>query len=183
VVILTHDHRFNNNTTLVTAAGYSFGNRSISGLDWYNAPDPRPDYYRYLPSYQSDPALKQQVTDLLSSNESARQINWQNFYNVNREHTETIYGANGIDGNNVSGKRSLYVLQNRVTNTQKLNVNIVVNSRLSEHADLSAGASYQWQKNHYYQQLEDLLGGEFYVDLNQFAERDFPTTPMPRKTI
>ena len=32
-------------------------------------------------------------------------------------------------------------------------------------------------RNHYYQQLNDLLGGEFYVDLNQFAERDFPNDP------
>ena len=43
----------NNNTTITTAAGYSFGNRSITALDWYNAADPRPDYYRYLPSYTS----------------------------------------------------------------------------------------------------------------------------------
>lgn len=177
VIIFTHDHRFNNNTTLVTAAGYSFGNRSISGLDWYNAPDPRPDYYRYLPSYQTDAALKQQVTDLFTNDESARQINWENLYNTNREHTETIYNADGIEGNNVTGKRSLYVLQDRVTNSQKINFNTVINSRLSEHADISAGISYQWQQNHYYQQMNDLLGGEFYVDLNQFAERDFPNDP------
>lgn len=176
VIIFTHDHRFNNTTTLVTAAGYSFGRRSIGGLDWYNAPDPRPDYYRYLPSYQPDPVLKQQVTDLLTNNEAARQINWGNLYNVNSEHTETIYNAGGIEGNSVTGKRSLYVVQERVTSTQKINFNAVINSRLSEHADLSAGVSWQLQKNHYYQQINDLLGGEFYVDLNQFAEHDFPNS-------
>jgi hypothetical protein len=50
VLILTHDFRLNNKTTLTTAAAYSFGNRSVTALDWYNAADPRPDYYRYLPS-------------------------------------------------------------------------------------------------------------------------------------
>jgi hypothetical protein len=30
------------------------------------------------------------------------------------------------------------------------------------------------QRNHYFKKVEDLLGGEFYVNLNQFAERDFP---------
>jgi hypothetical protein len=25
--------------------------------------------------------------------------------------------------------------------------------------------------------VNDLLGGEFYADVNQFAERDFPTNP------
>ena len=174
VAILTHDHRFNNNTSLVTAAGYSYGTRSTSGLDWYNAPDPRPDYYRYLPSYQTDPVIKDQVTALLMNDESARQINWQNLYDVNRDSYETIYNAGGIEGNNVSGVRSLYVLQRRATTTQRLNLNATINSRLSEHADLTGGVSFQWQKNHYYQQLDDLLGGEFWVDLNQFAERDFP---------
>ncbi len=172
--ILTHDYRMNNSTTLVTAAGYSFGNRSTSAIDWYNAADPRPDYYRYLPSYQTDPYQKDQVTAILQNNESARQLNWQNFYNVNRDNTATINDANGIAGNNVSGHRSLYIVQERVTNTQKFNFNSVINTRISNHADFTGGVSYQWQKNNYYQKVNDLLGGEFYVDLNQFAERDFP---------
>ena len=62
----------------------------------------------------------------------------------------------------------------------KINVNAVVNPRLSEYADISSRAFYQWQQNHYYQQLNDLLGGEFYVDLNQFAERDFPKRSQRR---
>jgi hypothetical protein len=59
VLILTHDLRINNNTSLTTAFSYSTGDKSVSGLDWYNAPDPRPDYYRYMPSYQTDPNQKQ----------------------------------------------------------------------------------------------------------------------------
>ena len=177
VFILTHDYRINDNTSLVSAIGYSFGKRSVSAIDWYNAPDPRPDYYRYLPSYQTDPSQKDQVTALLQNNEAARQINWQNFYDVNRDNTATIYNVNGVDGNNVTGHRSLYVLQDKVTNTQKFNFNTVLNTRVSSHLDLTAGLTYQWQKNNYYQQVNDLLGGEFYVDLNQFAERDFPNDP------
>ena len=174
VFIFTHDYRINNNTSLITAAGYSFGKRSTSGIDWYNAPDPRPDYYRYLPIYQTDPYQKDQVTNILQNNEAARQLNWQNFYNVNRENTATINDANGIAGNNVTGHRSLYIVQERVTNTQKFNFNSVINTRISNHADFTGGVSYQWQRNNYYQKVNDLLGGEFYVDLNQFAERDFP---------
>jgi hypothetical protein len=174
VTILTHDFRINNNTSLITAAGYTFGKRSVSGIDWYNAPDPRPDYYRYLPSYQTDPYQKDQITDLLQNNEADRQLNWQNFYDVNRDHTATLANANGIEGNNVTGKRSLYLVQNRVTNTHRFNFNTVINTRISNNADFSGGLSFQMQRNNYYQQVEDLLGGEFYVDLNQFAERDFP---------
>ena len=49
--ILTHDFRISNNTILTTAAGYSSGDRTATAFDWYNSPDPRPDYYRNLPSY------------------------------------------------------------------------------------------------------------------------------------
>jgi hypothetical protein len=174
VIILTHDFRVNNKTSITTSAGYSFGDRSVTAFDWYNAPDPRPDYYRYLPSYQTDTAVARQVREKLANDESARQINWQNLYNVNRQSFETIQNANGIAGNTVSGRRSRYIVEERVINTKKLNFNSVMNTRFGKNVDFTAGASYQSQKNHYYKKVDDLLGGDFYVNLNQFAERDFP---------
>jgi hypothetical protein len=41
---------------------------------------------------------------------------------------------------------------------------------------LSAGISWQWQAGRYYKKINDLLGGEFYVDWNQFADRDAGAT-------
>ncbi|MDP4282452.1 MAG: TonB-dependent receptor, partial [Bacteroidota bacterium] len=51
---LSHYWDINDKTKLTTTAGFMFGKDSWSGLTWYNAPDPRPDYYRYLPSYSSN---------------------------------------------------------------------------------------------------------------------------------
>ncbi len=62
-------------------------------------------------------------------------------------------------------------------NTSRANVNSVLNTSIAKNIDFTAGASYQYQKNHYYKEVNDLLGGDFYVDLNQFAERDFATDP------
>jgi len=179
VFILTHDYRISNKTTLVTSASYSFGERSISGIDWYNAPDPRPDYYRYLPSYyaEENPSLAQQLTILLSAYEPARQINWDNLYNTNRSNTTAIANANGITGNTVTGNRSYYILGERVSNSHRFAANTVLNSRLSEHIDFTGGISYQLLRNNYFQRIADLLGGQFWVDLNQFAQRDFPNNP------
>ncbi len=176
VIILTHDFRISNKTDLTTSLSYSFGEKSYSALDWYNAPDPRPDYYRYLPSYyNSDPALQQEVANNLKNNEAARQINWDNLYNVNRENTTTIYNANGIEGNTITGNRSYYIQGERTTNSKRINFNAVLNSRLSNHVDLTAGESYQSSNNNYFERIADLLGGSFWVDVNQFAQRDFPT--------
>lgn len=180
VAILTHDFRINNNTTLTTAVGYSIGNRSVTALDWYNAADPRPDYYRYLPSYTSiwasttDPIQGQLLEDLMRNDINYRQINWQNLYNVNRASYATINNVNGIPGNTVSGSRSRYIIEERIINTQRLNANSVINTKFGEHIDFTGGASYQSQRNHYYKEVNDLLGGEFYVNVNQFAERDYP---------
>lgn len=177
VFILTHDWKVNDKTTLVTAGSYIFGKRSVSGLDWYNSADPRPDYYRNLPSYQLDPAYGAQVLDAMKNDVNLRQINWDRLYNVNYASRATIKNVNGVPGNDVTGRRSFYILEDRVVNTDRVNFNTVLNTTIGSNIDFSAGGSHQYQKNHYYKEVNDLLGGEFYVDLNQFAERDFATDP------
>ncbi len=175
VIMLMHDYRINNKTDITTSASYLFGERSYSGLDWFNAPDPRPDYYPYLPSYfNDDPTQQKLVEENLLNNESSRQINWDNLYNINRENNSAIYNANGIAGNTITGSRSYYILGERVTNSKIINFNSVINSRLSNHIDFTAGESYQYAHNNYFQRIEDLLGGSFWVDVNQFALRDYP---------
>jgi hypothetical protein len=175
--IFTHEFKMNNNTSLKTAAGYSFGDRSTTALDWYNAPDPRPDYYRYLPSYERviDPAQADALEAKMRADVNLRQVNWAKLYEVNRASLETINDANGTPGNQVTGLRSHYIIEERVINSQRLNFNSVLNTKLGERTEFTFGASYQSQKNNYFKKVNDLLGGEFYVDLNQFAERDYPT--------
>ena len=176
--ILTHDWKIGPKTSLLTAASYTAGKRSITGLDWYHAPDPRPDYYRYLPSYYDDPSQKAQANVAFLEDVNLRQVNWDQLYNVNYQSNSTISDANGIRGNTVSGRRSLYILEERVTHTNRFNLNTIYNTSVNKHVDISAGLTYEAQKNNYYRKVDDLLGGSFYVDVNQFAERDFRNDPL-----
>lgn len=172
VFLLNHEFRINNNTTLNTGIGYSFGERSVTALDWYNSADPRPDYYRYLPSYyKSDPGLESQIREELLSNENLRQVNWDRLYDVNNSNVRTVTNP---DGSQVTGKRSLYIQERRITNTNRFNFNSTINTRLSSNVEFTGGIQFQKQDNHYYKKVEDLLGGDFYLNLNQFAERQFP---------
>ncbi|MBS1580508.1 MAG: TonB-dependent receptor [Bacteroidetes bacterium] len=167
--ILTHDYRINNKTSLVSAVSYSFGDRGASSLDWYNAPDPRPDYYRNLPSYyQSNPTEFQMMTNAWKNNESTRQINWAGLYDANRNNIETFNGT--------TGKRSRYLLSENVTNSQRLNFSTVLNTTVKNLA-FTAGLSYQSMKNNYFKRILDMLGGDYFADLNQFAERSYPNNP------
>ena len=176
VGILTHDWKITDKTTLVTAGSFSFGKRSVSGLDWYNAADPRPDYYRYLPSYYAaDPVFQQQVLEAMKTDVNKRQINWDALYNANYGSYGVVHDVNGIQGNDVAGRRSHYIVEDRIVNTTKYNFNSTLNSTVSEHVIVTAGVTYQVQRNNYYKEVNDLLGGDFYVDRNQFAERDFPS--------
>ena len=175
VGILTHEWKVTPKSTLVSAVSFMDGDRSTTGLDWYNAADPRPDYYRYLPSYQEDPTLSAKLLEELKNNPAKRQINWDALYNANRGSFETIHNVDGIAGNDISGKRSVYILEERVTHTTKVNANTTFTASINNHIDITAGLTYESQKNNYYKKVNDLLGGEFYVDLNQYAERDFPT--------
>lgn len=172
--IITHDWKINPKMSLMTAASYTIGNRSVTGLDWYNSADPRPDYYRYLPSYQDDPNLAAQVLQAMKNDVNLRQINWDRLYQVNYGSTATINNVDGIAGNTVTGRRSRYILEERVTHTNRYNFNSTLNAALNSHVDLTAGVSFDNQRNNYYKKVDDLLGGDFYVDINQFAERDFP---------
>jgi hypothetical protein len=167
VFIFTHYYKINNKSNVVTAFSYSFGNRSSSSLDWFNAADPRPDYYHYLPSnYKDDPGIHQQLKDQWKNDENTRQINWSEMYDANRSSIETFNG--------VVGHRAHYLLQEAMTNTKHLSFNMIFNKRVSKNTWFTTGVSYQSQINNYYKKILDLLGADYFVDLNQFAERDFP---------
>jgi hypothetical protein len=170
-MILTHEWKLNTNSSLQSAVSYQFGKDKVSNLDWYNAPDPRPDYYRNLPSYlDSTDSLHTVMYDLLSKDETARQLNWARLYEVNEQNIDTITDANGISGNTVTGKRSLYVLRNYVTDNSRFTFNTIYNEALSDHFTLHGGVTYQVQSSEHYAEIKDLLGGDFYVDLNKFAD-------------
>lgn len=172
--ILTHDFKINNASSLLTSAGFSFGTRGVTALDWNNAPDPRPDYYRYLPSFVEDSTLKAVAEKVFRDNESIRQINWNRLYEANYKSIETIDSVDGIAGNTVTGKRARYVIENRLQDVKRFNFASTYNNSIGDHIAVTAGVTYQMQISNFYKRVEDLLGADFYVDVNQFALRDFP---------
>ncbi|UEG48577.1 TonB-dependent receptor [Ferruginibacter lapsinanis] len=172
IFIISQDLKINKKTSLTTGASYSFGKRRRGGVDWYNAPDPRPDYYRYLPSYYIDnPVLQEDVMGAMLEDVNLRQINFDKFFDVNRSHPETIYDINGKQL--ATGKRSLYILSDQVISSNNFNASSTLNTKFSKHIDFSSGLTYQYLRNNYYKEITDLLGGDFFVNVNQFAERDF----------
>lgn len=157
-------------TQLNTGIGVRKSFYSSSALNWYNAADPRPDYYRYLPSYYSDEATKNLYTDLWMNNEDFRQINWDNLYQVNY--------MNGMqEANGGKSKGSTYILEKRHSNQFNVQFNSTLNAQLTDKIKLQAGIGANYTKASYYKTMKDLLGGNYWLDIDQFAERDYPDNP------
>ncbi len=175
VLMFTHEWRISNQTYWQTAISFSSGEKNNTGLDWYHAPDPRPDYYRYLPSFQTDPGLGAQVSDVLKSDINQRQINWDKLYEMNRISNETIYHADGIIGNTVTGKMARYIVENKKTAIQRFNFASSYHGRLGQNILIDLGGMFSMQQSHYYKTVNDLLGADFFVNWNQFAENEVPT--------
>jgi hypothetical protein len=180
VVMLNYSLDINPKNKLRAGLSYRFGRNGYSALNWYDAQDPRPDYYRYLPSYFSDPATPANV-DLTKaawlaegwlSDWNIRQINWDALYDVNR-HNFYDPADGDIPGLNLTARRSKYVIEERRTDQQDVNFNAQLLSHLSDRFNLSGGLDYRWNQTEYYKTIKDLLGGDYWIDIDQFAERDF----------
>jgi hypothetical protein len=174
VWIITDEYRVNNHTTRVSSLGMITGAKSSMALDWFDAPDPRPDYYRYLPGYQTDSVLREAVTDAWHDGFSVKQINWDRLYEVNRNSRETILDANGMQGNQFTGLRAHYWLAEKVMDLKRIVFSTLVHTSIDPTFSFIGGVHLLAQQSDYYTRIKDLLGAEYAVDWNMFAENDFP---------
>lgn len=161
-------------TTLNTTAGVRWVSYSQSALQYYKANDPNPTYYRYLPSYYSDsPEEAEYYTYLWQNDPSFRQINWDNLYTVNKLNNIQNEGKDEADR-----KGSSYIMENRVTKQFNVMFNSFVNHRLNDHFQLQGGVSFNYTKASYYKTIRDLLGGEYWLDIDPFSDRDITIAPL-----
>ncbi len=171
MAIFTHYWKIDNTSKLQSSFAFSKGKYNRTSLNWFEAEDPRPDYYRYLPSYMTDTAAFALRTEEFINGE--RQINWDSMYQANYTSFDTIYNADGIDGNTVSGKQSQYILENSREENIQMQFNSVYKKNISDNFKVNAGIQYRYYKSRHYKTLEDLLGGDFIVDIDKYAARDF----------
>lgn len=170
--ILSHNFEINDHSSLHTSAAYQFGSNGKTALNWYNASDPRPDYYRNLPSYIENDRLRLEAIDNIKQDPSILQIDFDRLYSVNAISEEYIENVNG-SGRDTTVNLSRYMIEDKRYDRKKFNFNTYYNNRLAEFFTLQVGANFNWQRTYNYKLVDDLLGGSVFIDRNQFAERDF----------
>ncbi len=181
VFLLTHDWKLNDKMKLTTGGMYRTGRYGNTRLDWTQANDPRPNYYRKLPSWENDPVVAAAVEDKWRNNESIRQIDWHRLYNVNYNAIETIRDVDGIAGNSVTGLRARYIMEEQRFDPSVLSLSSTLNAIVNDKMEFHANISYVKSKTENYKILDDLMGAEFHLDVDKFAESDFvnPNLPAP----
>ncbi len=171
--MLRYDWTPSRTTTLTATAYGQAGERGDTRLEYLGS-NPAPDYNRNLPSAFEDPEQAAIQADLLRNNESLRQLNWTRFYEVNRNTPETITNANGQAGNTVTGNRAQFIVENQRGDSKEAGFNAVLSEALGERAKIQVGANYQWYQGRNFKTVKDLLGADYWLDIDKFAQQDVP---------
>jgi hypothetical protein len=79
-----------------------------------------------------------------------------------------------VDPLNVqAGRRSAYVLGADREDSRKINMAASFEKILGQGLKVATGFTFIRQRDDNYRQMLDLLGGDYYVNLNQFAEQSY----------
>lgn len=164
-------------TTVNTALAFMYNYYNRSALQWYKANDPNPTYYRNLPSYyltdDGEPTEQSEYyTWLWQNDQSFSQINWDNMYAVNALNNRANAGKNPE-----AQAGSSYIIENRINTTANYKFNTYVNTRLNNFMTLQGGLAVNFANSANYKTIRDLLGGQFWVDIDPFSDRDITIAP------
>jgi hypothetical protein len=131
-----------------------------TALNWFGS-DPRPDYYRYLPSFSdNDPEI---VELWRNKDPSVTQIDWDKLYYAN------LYSCTDGDGS------AIYLVEDRRSDLFEASFNASLSGALYGRLKIDAGIGLRASVSDQYKTVDDLLGAKFVLDIDKFAERDFPT--------
>ena len=182
---LSDDWTINKKSKLTTTAYAIVGRTASSNLNWNNAADPRPDYYKNLPSYfrlRGDEEGALAAEQAWKNDVYTRQLDWDAMYFANSKNLHTVENANG-SGSSVTGNRSKYIVEDYRVDPRQYGIDLNYQNDISEKLHLAAGANGQLYTSHNYKVIKDLLGGDYWVDVDQFAERDFSDPSVPQNDL
>lgn len=171
IVALKYDFTPSDDFRLAATVLYRTGRNGYTALDWYDASDPRPDYYRNLPSYsfiededynraneEKAEWARYMWTHRGEEFRNYQHLNWDRLYNVNYANP---------DG------RSKYAQEERRVDQNDLNLALSLRKDFSSKYILKGGVSAKLNRTENYKRMHDLLGGDYYLNIDSFAERDF----------
>lgn len=157
--IMGYSFRIDDRNSLTVKLRGGVSDSRFSGLTWRDAPNPWPDYYRSMPSQESSPELRAELRELWRNDPSVSQINFAGLYDFNRR----------------SGPWASYIMESRVVHAELASATVALSGFLGKGSSplkYDLKADYHWQRDLNYKVVDDLLGAEYWVDLDNFVEQN-----------
>lgn len=163
VLVAEHVWRIDDRTTFRARASLGIGSQSNTALNWQNAPNPNPDYYRNMPSFESSEQGADQIADLWRADPSVSGVNYQFLY----------------DFNDYNGPRGSYIMERKVRRLIIAGLGVSV-ERVSKDGNrfLQVDLSYRTQNEHNYKVVDDLFGSDYWLDIDSFVEEQGDVKPL-----
>jgi hypothetical protein len=168
IVMLSHYWKLSENTNLNTNIAYQTGRVSNSRLENPLGNNPDPTYYRKLPSYYyNDP------TQWITPPGSTEPINpnailaEQEFLNNSQIDWNAMYIANQNSTDGVA-----FALTEQRNDDTTLTANMLLSSIISPNLTFNSGVSFRKLKSHNYAVVTDLLGGDYFLNVDRFFQGD-----------
>ncbi len=158
LVMLDYDHT-KNDFRFRIAAAFQTGSAGFSRIGYFDAPNPDPTYYRYLPSFYLNSPIG---ANFIGANEARlsflknSQWPWSSLYQANTSPAQ--------DG------RAAYVYYEDRREEDTFSINTVLNLPLGKSVQIDAGILMQQSEISNFSRLNDLMGATYLLDEDTFSK-------------
>ncbi len=196
--IASYEWKITDNQNFKAALGYHYSFYSNSALTFYNAPDPRPDYYRNLPSFYWD-GQKDSDGNWITSGLNGLPLEgtwigndgtelgasidpysynelvdaWKSRDDATTQiNWDALYAAN-YQNNAINPDGSArYMVERRHNDIQEGIFAATYENSEFNHLKITAGINAKLSQGIHYKTVDDLLGANQWIDIDPFADRD-----------
>ena len=168
--IATWDWDINNDMKLITSLFGKYSMYKSTKLNYNNAENPQPNYWKNLPSsyydvwdetnatYRTELALADWNTarDYWLASKENRQINWDRLYWANKNAAAT-------------GADALYYVQAKHNDNLTFNLSSTLTERIGNNKTWNIGGNLATNVGRHYQTMEDMLGASTFHNINSYA--------------
>ena len=156
-VVATYSMPIGATTHMTLSAGGDYGHRKYSTLGWYDAMTPRPDNYRYMPSYYTNLDVAAAVAEQWrNGNSDYTQLRWDDMYAQNR----------------MSAGGAVYAMDYRVERIARAEAVADFKTQAGENVLLHYGIRGNYTSSRNYKQMADLLGATHLNDIDYYLLDD-----------
>lgn len=187
IVMLNYTWDMSGNTRLNAATSLRFGKNGYSALTWNGGSDPRGDYYRFMPSSDFTQIVPGITTDetiyfYMEDALTARSV-WDGMIDYDQLYNRNQYIDTELTSLMGNSYRSNYMIEERHTDQLDYNFAANVEHNMRNNMRIVGGVNLRVNRTNYYSQVKDLMGGDYWYDVDKFAERDMASATAAQNDL